>query len=103
MLSAPPVDGNEDCLFLNVYTPAVDDGARPVMVWIHGGAFTAGQGSTPWYSGSRLASHGDVVVVTINYRLGAFGFLHLDGAARVGIRGLGQQRHPRPDRRHHVG
>jgi para-nitrobenzyl esterase len=89
MLSAPPVEGNEDCLFLNVYTPAVDDGARPVMVWIHGGAFTAGQGSTPWYNGSRLASHGDVVVVTINYRLGPFGFLHLDGMLGSGFEGSG--------------
>ncbi|HEX2381443.1 MAG TPA: carboxylesterase/lipase family protein [Acidimicrobiales bacterium] len=89
MLSAPPVEGNEDCLFLNVYTPAVDDGARPVMVWIHGGAFTAGQGSTPWYSGSRLASQGDVVVVTINYRLGALGFLHLDSVLGAGFEGSG--------------
>ena len=73
---ATPMD--EDALFLNVFTPAVDDRARPVMVWIHGGAFTAGAGSIPWYSGTNLASRGDVVVVTINYRLGAFGFLHLD-------------------------
>ncbi|MEY2404872.1 MAG: para-nitrobenzyl esterase, partial [Acidimicrobiaceae bacterium] len=69
---------NEDALFLNVFTPGVDDRARPVMVWIHGGAFTAGAGSIPWYSGTNLASRGDVVVVTINYRLGTFGFLHLD-------------------------
>ena len=73
---ATPMD--EDALLLNVFTPAVDDRARPVMVWIHGGAFTAGAGSIPWYSGTNLASRGDVVVVTINYRLGAFGFLHLD-------------------------
>jgi para-nitrobenzyl esterase len=89
MLSAPPVEGSEDCLFLNVYTPAVDDRARPVMVWIHGGAFTAGQGSTPWYNGSRLASHGDVVVVTINYRLGPLGFLHLDSVLGAGFEGSG--------------
>src|SRR3954471_9775626 len=69
---------HEDALLLNVFTPALDDGARPVMVWIHGGAFTAGAGSIPWYSGANLASRGDVVVVTINYRLGAFGFLQLD-------------------------
>jgi para-nitrobenzyl esterase len=79
MLAAPAVAGSEDCLFLNVFTPAVDDNPRPVMVWIHGGAFTAGQGSTPWYNGARIARQGDVVVVTLNYRLGAFGFLHLDG------------------------
>src|SRR5581483_2788739 len=89
---ATPMD--ENALYLNVFTPAVDDRARPVMVWIHGGAFTAGAGSIPWYSGSNLAKRGDVVVVTINYRLGAFGFLHLDsllgdefaGSANNGIR-----------------
>jgi len=68
---------DEDCLHLNVYTPACDAAARPVMVWIHGGSFTAGSGSTPWYDGTSLASRGDVVVVTINYRLGALGFLWL--------------------------
>jgi para-nitrobenzyl esterase len=68
---------SEDSLFLNVWTPACDDAKRPVMVWIHGGAFLFGSGDTPWYDGTRFAIHGDVVVVTINYRLGAFGFLHL--------------------------
>jgi len=71
-------DWDEDCLFLNVQTPALDAGRRPVMVWIHGGGFTTGAGSVPWYNGARFVGHGDVVVVTINYRLGAFGFLHLD-------------------------
>lgn len=70
--SSLPMD--EDCLFLNVVTPAPDHGARPVLVWIHGGAFTAGSGSMPWYEGSPLAMLGDVVVVTVNYRLGAFGY-----------------------------
>jgi para-nitrobenzyl esterase len=65
------------CLALNIFTPAADDGLRPVMVWIHGGAFMIGAGSTPWYNGSFLARRGDVVVVTINYRLGPFGYLHL--------------------------
>ena len=68
---------SEDCLFLNVTTPACDDGARPVMVWIHGGGFVNGSGSVPWYDGTRLALRGDVVVVSINYRLGALGFLWL--------------------------
>jgi para-nitrobenzyl esterase len=63
----------EDCLTLNVFTPGLS-GSRPVMVWVHGGAFTNGAGSVPWYEGSRLARRGDVVVVTINYRLGVFGF-----------------------------
>ena len=67
----------EDCLFLNVTTPACDGLARPVMVWIHGGGFVNGSGSTPWYDGTSLAARGDVVVVTINYRLGALGFLWL--------------------------
>ena len=68
---------DEDCLYLNVFTPACDDARRPVMVWIHGGGFVNGSGSTPWYDGSALAARGDVVVVTINYRLGALGFLWL--------------------------
>ncbi|MDQ1727114.1 MAG: para-nitrobenzyl esterase [Frankiaceae bacterium] len=75
---------SEDSLYLNVWTPACDDARRPVMVWIHGGAFLWGSGDTPWYDGTKFAVHGDVVVVTINYRLGPFGFLHLgdlfDGA-----------------------
>ena len=79
MLGARPAAADEfGCRTLNVFTPGID-GARPVMVWIHGGGFQAGTGATPWYSGSRLATTGDVVVVTINYRLGPFGFLHLAG------------------------
>jgi para-nitrobenzyl esterase len=66
---------SEDCLYLNVWTPGCDDGARPVMVWIHGGAFVTGSGSGAFYRGEHLATRGDVVVVTINYRLGALGFL----------------------------
>lgn len=69
----PPMD--EDCLQLDVFTPARDAAARPVLVWIHGGAFTNGTAHTPWYDGTRLAARGDVVVVAINYRLGALGFL----------------------------
>ena len=66
---------HEDCLYLNVWTEAeTADERRPVMVWIHGGAFTRGSGARPSYDGSALASRG-VVVVTINYRLGVFGFL----------------------------
>jgi para-nitrobenzyl esterase len=68
---------SEDCLFLNVWTPACDNRARPVMVWIHGGSYVTGSGSNPWYAGDSLASEGDVVVVTANYRIGAFGFCHL--------------------------
>ena len=72
----------EDCLTLNVFTPGID-GTRPVLVWIHGGAFTNGAGSVPWYEGSRLAARGDVVVVAVNYRLGVFGFR---GTDNCGIR-----------------
>ncbi len=68
---------SEDCLTLNVWTPACDGAKRPVLVWIHGGGFTTGSGGWPIYDGSRLARRGDVVVVTLNYRIGAFGFLAL--------------------------
>ena len=67
---------SEDCLNLNVFTRTAPTGAGkvPVLVWIHGGAYTNGSGSIPWYHGSALASRG-AVIVSINYRLGAFGFL----------------------------
>ncbi|MBN1191256.1 MAG: carboxylesterase/lipase family protein [Dehalococcoidales bacterium] len=68
---------SEDCLFLNVYTPGLDDKKRPVMVWIHGGAFSMGSGSQSMYNGTALAKHGDMVLVTLNYRLGVLGFLNL--------------------------
>ncbi|MDQ0971679.1 para-nitrobenzyl esterase [Neobacillus niacini] len=68
---------SEDCLYLNVWSKGADDKKRPVMVWIHGGAFVSGSGSSSWYDGASFAAQGDVVVVTINYRLGIFGFLHL--------------------------
>lgn len=77
MLGGNSLETSEDCLFLNVTTPACDDAARPVMVWIHGGGFLTGSGSIPWYDGAALATRGDVVVVTINYRLAALGFLWL--------------------------
>ena len=68
----------EDCLFLNVWTPGLrDGGARPVLFYIHGGAFDQGSGSSPLYDGTRLCRRGDVVVVTVNHRLNAFGFLYL--------------------------
>lgn len=69
---------DEDCLQLNVWTPGIDDAKRPVLVWIHGGGFSGGTGGTPIYDGALLASRGDIVVATINYRLGALGFLHLN-------------------------
>ena len=79
MFTMGRVDAGEDCLSLNVQTPGLDDAGRPVMVWIHGGGFTSGTGATPWYDGTALCTRGDVVVVTLNYRLGALGFLHTAG------------------------
>jgi para-nitrobenzyl esterase len=68
----------EDCLYLNVWTPHLRDGAkRPVMVYIHGGAYSSGSGSSPLYDGVRLARRGEVVVVTLNHRLNAFGYAYL--------------------------
>lgn len=69
---------DEDCLYLNIWTPGLDDARRPVMVWVHGGAFIIGSGSEAMYRGGNLAAYGDVVLVTINYRLGALGFMNLD-------------------------
>lgn len=70
--------GNEDCLFLNVWTPGVHDGGhRPIMVWIHGGGMVYGSGAWPAYHGYNLAKKHDVVVVTVNHRLNAFGYSYL--------------------------
>ncbi len=69
---------SEDCLYLNVWTPGAGDGGkRPVMVWLHGGGYSIGSGSWPVYDGTALARRGDVVVVTVNHRLGILGFLYL--------------------------
>lgn len=69
---------SEDCLFLNVWTPGLNDGQkRPVMVWFHGGGFRSGNGSSNAYDGVRLAQRGDVVVVTVNHRLNYFGYMYL--------------------------
>jgi para-nitrobenzyl esterase len=75
---------------LNVWTPALNDGGRrPVMVWIHGGGLHAGTGSSPLYDGSALSRRGDVVIVTINHRLGIFGYLHLGPHMGEGYRASG--------------
>jgi para-nitrobenzyl esterase len=71
----------EDCLTLTLWTPGTDLRGRPVMVWLHGGAYSSGAGSLPWYAGDRFAAHGDVVFVSVNYRLGALGFLYLPGVS----------------------
>jgi len=69
---------SEDCLRLNVWTPGLRDGARrPILFYIHGGAYNNGSGSSPLYDGVNLCRRGDVVVVTVNHRLNAFGYLYL--------------------------
>jgi para-nitrobenzyl esterase len=81
---------NEDCLYLNVWTPAPDARRRPVMVWIHGGGYETGSSQElPAYDGERLARKGDLVFVSVNHRLGAFGFLDLSsfGGANYAMSG----------------
>ena len=69
---------SEDCLHLNVWTPGLGDGAkRPVMVWFHPGAYSSGTSNELEADGARLSRRGDVVVVTVNHRLNAFGHLYL--------------------------
>lgn len=88
LIGIPSQTIGEDCLYLNVWTPALDGGKRPVMVWIHGGGNIVGSGAQPRIDGRRLALDGDVVVVTINYRLGSFGFLHMPALGAYGNEGL---------------
>ncbi|HEY5681824.1 MAG TPA: carboxylesterase/lipase family protein [Pseudomonadales bacterium] len=92
LTNSAAVRWSEDCLSLNVCTPALDGALRPVLVWIHGGSFRTGQGAVPWYNGNRFALHGDMVVVSINYRLGALGFSELSrlgsGFETSGVNGL---------------
>jgi len=92
---------NEDCLFLNVWTPSLGGGTpalggptkRPVMVWLHGGGYAYGSGAWPIYDGANLAKKGNVVVVTVNHRLNVFGYLYLgqllnDAYAKSGNAGM---------------
>lgn len=80
----------EDCLVLNLWTGAAgDDRKRPVMVWLHGGGFASGSGSSAIYNGASLVKRGDVVVLTINHRLNVFGFLHLADIAGEKYAGSG--------------
>ncbi len=72
-----PGEISEDCLVLNVWTPSLHRGKRPVMVWLHGGGFTGGSDGAPTYDGTNLAHKRDVVVVGLNHRLNVFGYLYL--------------------------
>jgi len=77
---------SEDCLHLTVWTPAADPQRRPVVVWLHGGAWQSGGGALDWYDGAGLAARGDLVVVAVNYRLAALGWLYVPGqTANVGL------------------
>lgn len=86
--------GSEDCLHLNVYTPHLPkqsaDKKLPVMIWVHGGGFMAGSGDSDFYSPEYIVQE-DVIVVTINYRLGALGFLYLPQEGISGNAGLKDQ------------
>jgi para-nitrobenzyl esterase len=73
----PGLTKSEDCLFLNIWTPEASSRARPVMVYFHGGAYSSGSADSPLLDGRRLAAAGDVVVVTVQHRLNAFGYLYL--------------------------
>ncbi|KAK2754559.1 hypothetical protein FQN54_006960 [Arachnomyces sp. PD_36] len=88
--------GSEICQFLNIQTPYIPKlnstaNLRPVLFWIHGGAFTGGEGTDPDFDGGNLASREDIVVVTINYRLGTLGFLAIPGTNITGNYGIGDQ------------
>ena len=78
-LAREPLVPGPDCLNLNVFTPVLAPAGLPVLFWVHGGGFTGGSNASPWYNGANFARDG-VVVVAINYRLGAEGFLLLPGA-----------------------
>ncbi len=84
-----PASQNEDCLYLNIWSPRLSPRAkRPVMVWIHGGGFVSGSGALPGAGGARLAASQDVVVVSINYRLGVFGFFAHQALSAESPRGV---------------
>ncbi|WIX76644.1 carboxylesterase family protein [Amycolatopsis carbonis] len=91
VMGAPePHEQGEDCLNLTITTPGADDRARPVLVWFHGGAWISGAGSWKWYGGHRLAQEGDVVVVSVSYRLGVLGYLRAPGISEGNL-GLADQ------------
>lgn len=76
----PAPEQSEDSFTVTVTTPSLS-GSRPVMVWLHGGGYSSGGGSLAWYDGSSLSAEGDVVTVSVNYRVGVLGYLLLDGVS----------------------
>jgi para-nitrobenzyl esterase len=82
---------SEECLFLNVYSPGLDNSRRPVMVWVHGGAFSIGSGSSEMYSAQTIAANQNIVLVTLNYRLGVLGFLNLNEVTKGRIPSTGNE------------
>jgi len=87
-LGAPGMAMGEDCLVLNVWTPNLL-GRKPVMVWIHGGGYSVGNAGSPLYNAKGLARRGDVVVVSVNHRIGLLGFLHLEEEFGADYKGSG--------------
>lgn len=79
---------SEDCHFLTIYTPAEEGECLPVVVWFHGGAYLTGSGESALYDASTLAQEGHIVVVSVSYRLGAFGYLHdeANGMVNLGLK-----------------
>lgn len=87
-----PIPQSDDCLFLNVFRPdGAAKGGLPVMVFIHGGGFVVGEGAKPEYNGKILAEEGNVIVVSINYRLGVFGLLVTEADGTGGMNPIGDQ------------
>ena len=89
LYAGDPPECSEDCLYLNVSTPGLQGAPRPVLVWVHAGDLTEGSASKPGLTGRALARRGDVVVVTIQYRLGALGFLDPGSGSALGPANLG--------------
>ncbi|HNL32649.1 MAG TPA: carboxylesterase family protein, partial [Pseudomonadales bacterium] len=91
VMGAEQAAQSEDCLTLNLWSPGLDQVRRPVMVWIHGGSFARGSGGQGLFEGHALSRHGDLVVVTLNYRLGVFGFSHLATATAGAVPATGNE------------
>lgn len=88
VMGIAPFRQSEDCLTLTVWTPGADGGKRPVLYWLHGGAYQSGGAHQVFYDGGTLARACDIVVVGVNYRLGALGYLHLPETDAPANRGL---------------